>query len=708
MKITLVCSILLLIFAASLNSSTQAQGLKYPVTRQVDHTDTYHGVKVADPYRWLEDDNSTETAEWVEAQNRLTFGYLEQIPFRKQLRERMEQVYNYPKYSSPFRKGEYYFFYKNDGLQNQSVLYIQKGLDGTPEVLLDPNKFSTDGTAKLVGFTLSKDGRYAAYGISKGGSDWQEYSIMELATRKTLPDRIQWVKVSGIAWKGDGFFYSRYPSPERELSSKNENHRVYYHKVGTSQEQDELIYEDPANPQRFNIASTTEDERFLILSISDRGKGKDGNALYIRDLNSDEKAFRPLIAEIGEYDYTFIDNIDDKFLIETTDGAANGRIVVIDAKNPDRKNWKTLISERSEALKSASSAGGKLFLTYFKDVTDRVYVCDLDGKGRREVKLPGLGNASGFSGERDDKTIFYTFTSFTFPSTIYRYDVNTGKSTLFRQTEVKGFRSSDFVAKQVFYPSKDGQKIPMFLVYRKGLKLDGNNPTLLYAYGGFNVSLSPSFNSLLIPFLEQGGVYAVANLRGGGEYGERWHKAGMRLKKQTVFDDFIAAAEYLIKEKYTSSKRLAIRGGSNGGLLIGAVINQRPELFAVAIPQVGVMDMLRFHKFTIGWNWIAEYGSSDNPEDFKNLYAYSPLHNIKEVAYPATLVTTADHDDRVVPAHSFKYAATLQQKHSGEAPVLIRINTNSGHGSSNTRKAIEENADILAFIFYNVGVTPKF
>lgn len=708
MKSTLMCSMLLLIFAASLNSSAQAQGLKYPATRQVDHTDTYHGVKVADPYRWLEDDNSAETAEWVEAQNRVTFGYLEQIPFRKQLRERMEQVYNYPKYSSPFRKGEYYFFYKNDGLQNQSVLYIQKGLDGTPEVLLDPNKFSADGTARLVGFTLSKDGRYAAYGVSKGGSDWQEYSIMEVATRKTLPDRIQWVKVSGIAWKGDGFFYSRYPSPERELSSKNENHRVYYHKVGTSQEQDELIYEDPANPQRFNIASTTEDERFLILSISDRGKGKDGNALYVRDLNSGEKAFRPLIAEIGDYDYTFIDNIDDKFLIETTDGAANGQIVVIDAKNPDRKNWKTLIPERPETLKNASAAGGKLFLTYFKDVTDRVYVCDLDGKGKREVKLPGLGNASGFSGERDDKTVFYTFTSFTFPSTIYRYDVSTGKSTLFRQTEVKGFRASDFVTRQVFYPSKDGQKIPMFLVYRKGLKLNGNNPTLLYAYGGFNISLSPSFNALLIPFLEQGGVYAVANLRGGGEYGERWHKAGMRLKKQTVFDDFIAAAEYLIKEKYTSSKRLAIRGGSNGGLLIGAVINQRPDLFAVAIPQVGVMDMLRFHKFTIGWNWIAEYGSSDDPEDFKNLYAYSPLHNIKEVAYPATLVTTADHDDRVVPAHSFKYAATLQQKHKGETPVLIRVNTNSGHGSSNTRKAIEENADILAFILYNTGVTPKF
>lgn len=708
MKSTLMCSILLLIFAASLNSSAQAQGLRYPATRQVDHTDTYHGVKVADPYRWLEDDNSAETAKWVEAQNRVTFGYLEQIPFRKQLRERMEQVYNYPKYSSPFRKGEYYFFYKNDGLQNQSVLYIQKGLDGTPEVLLDPNKFSADGTARLVGFTLSKDGRYAAYGISKGGSDWQEYSIMEVATRKTLPDKIQWVKVSGIAWKGDGFFYSRYPSPERELSSKNENHRVYYHKVGTSQEQDELIYEDPANPQRFNIASTTEDERFLILSISDRGKGKDGNALYVRDLNSGEKAFRPLIAEIGDYDYTFIDNIDDKFLIETTDGAANGQIVVIDAKNPDRKNWKTLIPERPETLKNASAAGGKLFLTYFKDVTDRVYVCDLDGKGKREVKLPGLGNASGFSGERDDKTVFYTFTSFTFPSTIYRYDVSTGKSTLFRQTEVKGFRSSDFVTRQVFYPSKDGQKIPMFLVYRKGLKLNGNNPTLLYAYGGFNISLSPSFNALLIPFLEQGGVYAVANLRGGGEYGERWHKAGMRLKKQTVFDDFIAAAEYLIKEKYTSSKRLAIRGGSNGGLLIGAVINQRPDLFAVAIPQVGVMDMLRFHKFTIGWNWIAEYGSSDDPEDFKNLYAYSPLHNVKEVAYPATLVTTADHDDRVVPAHSFKYAATLQQKHKGETPVLIRVNTNSGHGSSNTRKAIEENADILAFILYNTGVTPKF
>lgn len=704
---TLMCSILL-IFTAALNSSTHAQGLKYPATKQVDHYDTYHGVKVADPYRWLEDDHSAETMQWVEAQNRVTFGYLEQIPFRKQLQERMEQVYNYPKYSLPFRKGEYYFFYKNDGLQNQSVLYIQKGLDGTPEVLLDPNKFSADGTVRLVGFTLSKDGRYAAYGISKGGSDWQEYMVMEIATRKTLPDKIQWVKVSGIAWKGDGFFYSRYPAPERELSSKNENHRVYYHKVGTSQEQDELVYEDSANPQRFNTASTTEDERFLILNISDRGKGKDGNAIYFRDLNSGDKTFKPLIAEIGDYNYSVIDNLDDKFLVETTDGAPNGQIVVIDSQKPEKKNWRILVAERPETLKNASTAGGKLFLSYFKNVTDRIYVYSLEGKKEREVKLPGLGNVSGFSGERDDKTTFYSFTSFTFPSTIYRYDIATGKSTLFRQPEIKGFNSSEFVTKQVFYPSKDGEKIPMFLVHRKGLKLDGNNPTLLYAYGGFNISLSPSFNALLIPFLEQGGVYAVANLRGGGEYGERWHKAGMRLKKQTVFDDFIAAAEYLIKEKYTSSKRLAIRGGSNGGLLIGAVINQRPELFAVAIPQVGVMDMLRFHKFTIGWNWIAEYGSSDDPEDFKNLYAYSPLHNLKETAYPATLVTTADHDDRVVPAHSFKYAATLQQKHKGKTPVLIRINTNSGHGASNTRKAIEENADILAFILYNIGVTPKF
>lgn len=704
---TLTCSILLFIFM-SLNSSIHAQGLKYPTTKQIDHYDTYHGVQVADPYRWLEDDNSAETAQWVEAQNRVTFSYLEQIPFRKKLQERMEQVYNYPKYSLPFRKGEHYFFFKNDGLQNQSVLYIQKGLDGAPEVLLDPNKFSADGTARLVGFTLSKDGRYAAYGISKGGSDWQEYMVMEIATRKTLPDKIQWVKVSGIAWKGDGFFYSRYPTPERELSSKNEHHRVYYHKVGTNQEQDELVYEDIANPQRFNIASTTEDERFLILNISDRGKGKDGNAIYFRDLNSAEKTFKPLIPEIGDYRYSVIDNIDDKFIVETTDGAPNGQIVVIDSQNPEKKNWRVLVAGRAETLKSASTAGGKLFLSYFKDATDRIYVYNLEGKKEREVKLPGLGSVSGFSGERDDKTIFYTFTSFTFPTTIYRYDISTGNSTLFRQPELKGFNSSIFVTKQVFYPSRDGEKIPMFLVYRRGLKLDGNNPTLLYAYGGFNVSLSPSFNALLIPFLEQGGVYAMANLRGGGEYGERWHKAGMRLKKQTVFDDFIAAAEYLIKQKYTSSKRLAIRGGSNGGLLIGAVINQRPDLFAVAIPQVGVMDMLRFHKFTIGWNWIAEYGSSDNLEDFKNLYAYSPLHNIREVAYPATLVTTADHDDRVVPAHSFKYVATLQQKHKGETPVLIRINTNSGHGSSNTRKAIEENADILAFIFYNTGVTPKF
>ncbi|MCS6884611.1 MAG: prolyl oligopeptidase family serine peptidase [Acidobacteriota bacterium] len=693
----------LLILVCGIN----AQQLKYPVTKQVEHYDIYHGIKVADPYRWLEDDNSPETARWIEEQNRLTFSYLEQIPFRKKLQERMEQVFNYPKYSSPFRKGELFFFFKNDGLQNQSVLYMQKGLDGSPEVLLDPNKFSDDGTARLAGFTLSKDGRYAAYGISRGGSDWQVYQVLDTATRKTLSDKVEWVKISSIGWKGNGFFYSRYPAPERELSSKNENHKVYYHRIGTSQDEDELVYEDPANPQRFNVAFTTEDERFLILSISDRGKGKDGNALYFRDLDSTEKTFKPLIAEIGDYRYSVIDNIDDKFIVETNDGAPNGHIVLIDSKNPDRKNWRVLIPQQPQPLKSASSAGGKLFLTYFKDVKDRVYVYSLEGKREREVKLPGLGNAAGFSGEKDDKFIFYTFTSFTSPPTIYRYDIATGKSTVFRTSEVN-FNPNDYITKQVFYPSKDGVKVPMFIVHRKGIKLDGNNPTLLYGYGGFNISLSPSFNALLIPFLEQGGVYAVANLRGGGEYGEDWHKAGMRLKKQNVFNDFIAAAEYLIKEKYTSSKRLAIRGGSNGGLLVGACINQRPELFAVAIPQVGVMDMLRFHKFTIGWNWIAEYGSSDNEEDFKNLYAYSPLHNIKEQNYPATLITTADHDDRVVPAHSFKYAATLQQKQRSRAPILIRISTKSGHGASNTRKAIEENADIMAFIFYNLGVQPKF
>jgi prolyl oligopeptidase len=698
--------VLCLICCAWLGVTVGAQKPQYPQTRKVDHTDTYHGVKVADPYRWLEDDNSPETAKWVEEQNKVTFAYLEKIPYRAKIKERLEQIYNYPKIGAPFRKGALYFFYKNDGLQNQSVLYVQKGLDGKPEVLLDPNQWSPDGTVRLS-FTPSKDAKYGVVGISKSGSDWQEYQVMEVATKKMLPDQIKWVKVSGASWAGDGFFYSRYPEPEkgRELSTKNEHHQVWFHKLGTTQAQDELVYEDKGNPQRFHTLGTTEDERFAILTISDRGKGKKGNAVFFRDVTKNDKKFTPLVGEITNDSFGVIDNVGDKFLVETNKNAPNGKVVLFD---PKTGSWSDVVPEKPEPLQNAGTAGGKLFTSYLKDVTTRVNVYSLDGKLEHEVKLPGPGTAGGFGGNNDDKFVFYTFTSPNYPPTIFRYDIATQKSSVFRTVDIPGYKADDYETKQVFVNSKDGTRVPVFLVYKKGLKLDGRNPTLLYGYGGFNVTNSPTFSPLRIALLENGFVYASANMRGGGEYGEKWHEAGTKLKKQNVFDDFIAAAEWLIDNKYTSSEKLAIQGGSNGGLLVGAAINQRPELFKAAIPQVGVMDMLRFHKFTIGWNWIADYGSSDNADEFKALYAYSPLHNLREQKYPATLITTADHDDRVVPAHSFKYAATIQEKQRGDAPVLIRIETKSGHGASNTAKQIEGTADIYAFLFHNLGVTPKF
>ena len=684
-----------------------AQKSQYPQTRKVAHVDEYHGVKVADPYRWLEDDNSPETARWVEEQNKVTFAYLNKIPYRARLKERLEQLYNYAKIGAPFRQAAYYFFSKNDGLQNQSVLYIQKGLDGKPEVLIDPNKWSADGTIRLGVFSPSKDARYAVVGVSRSGSDWQEYQVMEIATKKMLPDRLSWVKVSGAAWTSNGFFYSRYPEPEkgRELSTRNENHQVYFHRIGTSQSEDELVYEDQANPQRFHQVGTTDDERFAILTISDRGKGKMGNSVFYRDLVKGEKKFTPLVAEIGNDSFGVLENVGDKFLLRTNKNAPNGKVVLYD---PKTQSWQEVVPEKPEPLQGSNVAGGKLFVTYLKDVTTRAYVYSLEGKLENEITLPGPGAAGGFGGNPDDKFVFYSFTSMNYPPTIYRYDIASKKSTLHHAAEIPGYKAGEYETKQVFYNSKDGTRVPMFLVYKKGLKLDGTNPTLLYGYGGFNSTTSPTFSALRIALLENGFVYASANMRGGGEYGEKWHEAGTKLKKQNVFDDFIAAAEWLIANKYTSSEKLAINGGSNGGLLVGAVLNQRPDLIKVAIPQVGVMDMLRFHKFTIGWNWIADYGSSDNPEEFKALHAYSPLHNIRETKYPATLITTADHDDRVVPAHSFKYAATLQEKQRGDAPVLIRIEAKSGHGASNTTKQLETTADIYAFLFHHLGVTPKF
>jgi prolyl oligopeptidase len=684
---------------------------QYPTTRKIDHVDDYFGTKVADPYRWLEDDNAADTKAWVQEQNKVTFDYLNKISYRAQWRKRIEEVYNYAKYSAPSRNGQYFYFYKNDGLQNQSVLYRQKGLNGAPELVIDPNKLSADGTTTLIGFNLSRNGKYAAYGLSRAGSDWQTYYVRDMETGKDLGDELKWIKVSSIAWQGDGFYYSRYPEPEagKEFSSKNENHQIYYHKAGTPQSEDRLVYEDKASPQRFHIAFTSEDERYTFMDMSERGKGIDGNALWYMDSKAGDTKFKPLVKEIGKYSYDFVEVIGDKILVHTNNGAPNYRLVLIDPKNPAESAWTTFLAEKTEPMQSAGSAGGKLFINYLKDVTSRIYVYTMDGKMEQEVKLPGLGNAGGFGGRQEDKFVFYTFSSFTNAPTIYRYDIATGKSSVFRQPEIAAFNPAEYETKQVFYPSKDGVKVPMFIVYKKGLKLNGKNPVLLYGYGGFNISSLPGFNPILLPWLEQGGVFALANLRGGSEYGEKWHEAGMRLKKQTVFDDFIAAGEYLINSNYTSKDYLAIRGGSNGGLLIGAVINQRPDLFKVAIPQVGVMDMLRFHKFTIGWNWIAEYGSSDNAEDFKNLYAYSPLHNVKQgVRYPATLITTADHDDRVVPAHSFKYAATLQEMNKSNNPTLIRIETNSGHGASNTAKNIEVMADIYSFIFYNMNLKPEF
>lgn len=703
-------SLFLYLFLSSFMLLPVVAQFKYPETKKETQTDNYFGTSVADPYRWLEDDNSQATKDWVTEQNKVTFGYLEKIPYRAQWLKRLEEINDYPKYSTPSRKKEYFYYSKNNGLQNQSVLYRQKGLNGTPEEILDPNKFSVDGTTSLAAFSVSKDGRYAVVGKSAGGSDWRTYFVMDMQTLKYLPDSLAWIKASGVSWLGDGFFYSRYPvtGAGKELSTKNEKHQVYYHKVGTAQSEDKLVFDNPAAPLAFHSAFTDEDERFVFLNVADRSKAK-GNAVWYYDNNSSDKTFKPIVKEAKDYNYSFRAVHNGKFIFSTNDGAKNQRVVLVDPLKPAAENWKTIVPEKEENIAGISVAGNKIFVTYTKDVTSRVYVYSLDGKMEREVKLPALGTVGGFGGEKNDPFVFYTFTSFTFPPTIYKYDIATGKSELFRKPEVK-FDPENFVTEQVFFTSKDGTKVPMFIVYKKGLSMNGKNPTMLYAYGGFNVPTNPSFSPTRIAWLEQGGIYASANLRGGNEYGEKWHEGGMLLNKQNVFDDFIAAGEYLVAKKYTSPDYLAIHGGSNGGLLVGAVANQRPDLVKVAIPAVGVMDMLRYHKFTIGFNWIAEYGSSEaSAEHFKNLYAYSPMHNISaDKNYPATLVTTADHDDRVVPAHSFKYIAALQEKYKGKNPVMIRVDVNSGHGASNLRKGLELTADMYSFIFYNMGITPRF
>jgi prolyl oligopeptidase len=689
-------------------SMSLAQSLQYPAARKMEQTDTYHGVKVSDPYRWLEDDHSEETARWVKAENEVTFSYLDKIPYRAQVMKRLEQVYNYPKYVQPFRRSKLYFFAKNDGLQNQNVFYVQAGLDGAPELLLDPNKFSADGTSRLHALTVSRDGQYCAYAVSTGGADWEEAHVMEVGTRKTLGDDLKGLKFSTLAWSGKGFFYSRFDAPKegQELSSKNEYQKIYYHRLGTAQSEDELIYEDKTKPEQYYGLQTTEDGRFAILTIG--GKGPRGNALFFRDLSKSAKTFTPIVPEISDDSFQVVDNLGDRFLVVTNRKAPNYRLTLYDPASKD-STWKDVLPEKPETLQDVATAGGKIFATYMKDVTSKVYVYSLEGQMENEIALPGVGTASDFGGNHDDKVAFFSFTSLNFPPTIFRYDIASREAKIFRSPEISGFKTDDYETKEVFYASKDGTRIPMFLVYRRGLRLDGNNPVLLSGYGGFNVVESPEFSALRLVLLEQGFVYASANMRGGGEYGEKWHEAGSKLKKQNVFDDFIAAGEWLIANKYTSREKLAILGGSNGGLLIGAVINQRPELFRAAVALAGVMDMLRFQKFTIGWAWVSDYGSSDDAEEFKALYAYSPLHNMRAgVKYPATLITTADHDDRVVPGHSFKYAATLQAAASRENPVLIRIDTNSGHSASSTTKRLEQTRDIYSFLLYNLGISPKY
>lgn len=683
-----------------------AQGtLAYPKTKTVDATDDYHGVKVADPYRWLEDDRSAETAAWIKAQNELSYGYLDKIPFKDKIYNDLEKVNNYPKYLSPRKKGDYFYFYKNDGMQNQPVLYRQKGAEGSLETVMDPNKLSADGTTKLVVFSLSKSGNHAVLGFSKGGSDWWEYQIMDMKTLQFLNDRIEWVKLSTVGWQGNGFYYSRYPKPEGSaLAAKNENHQVFYHTLGTKQQDDQLIFSDPANPQRFHNITTTEDENFTLLNVRDRGKGKDGNGLWL--MRRGDRQFSPMKAEISGFKYNYITNYGERFLFESNENAPNGKILTYDAKTGV---WADFLPEKKESLQGTGAAGGKVFALYFKDVSTKALVYNLKGELENEVKIPILGTATGFTGEAGDSFVFYNYTSLNYPPTIFKYDIRSKKSTVFRKPEV-AFNPEDYKVEQVFYTSKDGTRIPASIIYKKGFKKDGKAPALMYAYGGFGVSWTPTFSPTRIAFLDQGGVYIQPNLRGGGEYGEQWHQQGTKLNKQNVFDDFIACAEYLIREKYTSPERLATQGGSNGGLLLGAVMNQRPELFKVAFPSIGVMDMLRFHKFTIGWSWTPEFGSSENPTEFKSLFAYSPLHNIREGGkYPAMLITTADHDDRVVPAHSFKYAAALQAKAGASSanPLLLRVDVNSGHGASNAKKSLETSAFMYAFMFHNMGLNWK-
>jgi len=678
----------------------------YPPTAKVDTVDTYFGVTVPDPYRWLENDTATATAQWVTAQNEVTFGYLQNIPYRGAVRARLDELQNYERISLPQQHGEYIYYAKNSGLQNQNVQYRKKGETGAEEAFIDPNTFSADGTTSLAGMYFSKDGALVTLLIQEGGSDWRKAVTLYTADKQVIGDTLKELKFTGIAWRGNtGFYYSRYDNPRgNRLFSKVDYNRVYFHRLNTPQRTDELVYDGSVqNPQRRAGARITEDERFLIVSTS---VGTSGNELYIQDLAQPKSQLIPIVTQFNN-DHAVLDNDGARLIIQTNLNAPNERIIAVDAKNPGPENWKDIISETTEPIQSVSTAGRRLFVSYLKDAQTQVKQFDNQGRLEREVALPGIGTASGFSGRWNDTEVFFSFTSFTFPTTIYKYTVSSGQSAVYARPQV-AFNPEEFETRQVFYASKDGTRVPMFIVHRKGILLNGKNPTWLYAYGGFNISLTPGFSSSRLAWLENGGVYAQPNLRGGGEYGETWHQAGTKLNKQNVFDDFIAAAEYLISEKYTASQYLAIAGGSNGGLLVGATMTQRPDLMRVAFPAVGVMDMLRYHQFTVGAAWATDYGRADDSKEmFEYLHRYSPVHALRAgTAYPATLVTTADHDDRVVPAHSFKFAATLQEKHAGENPVLIRIDTKSGHGASNLSKALDLAADQFSFAWYNMQVLP--
>jgi prolyl oligopeptidase len=694
----------LIVLTGVLAACSTETPMEYPETKKVDTSDVYFGTTVADPYRWLENDTAADTEAWVKAQNMVTQAYLEKIPYRQQIEDRLTELINYPKLSSPFRAGEYYFFYKNDGLQNQAVIYFQKGKDGEPEVFIDPNALSESGTVSVNLIGASADHKYMAYTKSEGGSDWSKIYIREIETNTDLEDELEWVKFSGAGWFKDGFYYSRYPAPApgTELSADNKYHSIYYHKIGTPQSEDELFYRDDESPDLYHWCDVTEDDKYLVMYAA---AGTDGFELLFKNLETDGELTK--VREGFANKTTIIDHKDGKFIALTDIDAPNYRVVSIDPNNFELENWKDLVPEREETLVNVTTAGGYLFPEYLKSATSQVFQMDYAGNTVREIEFPAPGSASGFSGKMEDSKVFYSFYSFTYPPTIFELDLETGESTLFNKPDLK-FDPEEYTSKQVKFKSKDGTEVPMFIVHKKGIEMNGNNPTLLYGYGGFNISLSPTFSVSNIFFLENGGIYVLANLRGGGEFGEEWHKQGMKLDKQNVFDDFIAAAEYLISKNYTSSEKLAIRGGSNGGLLVGAAMTQRPDLFAVALPAVGVMDMLRFQKFTVGKGWIPEYGSSEaSKEEFDALYAYSPLHNLKEgTAYPSTMVTTGDHDDRVVPAHSFKFAARLQEAHTGDNPVFIRVETDAGHGAGKPMaKVIEEQADVWAFTLYEMGIT---